>query len=96
MRLRRARVVAAWVLLAGSLAGWPLSALTLARHEPQFVLALSWLAITIASAELLTASQVHEEQGRNGGTNPQPEGHDDDRADPGSADPGPDAAGPDH
>jgi hypothetical protein len=63
---RRARVIASWVLLVGSLIGWPLSALTVARHEPQFVLGLSWLAITLTAADLLTSSQVHEEQGDDG------------------------------
>lgn len=60
---RRARVVTAWCLLIGSTIGWPLSALTWARDEPQFILGLSWLAIVIESANLLTSSQVHEEQG---------------------------------
>lgn len=62
-RARRIRVIVAWVLLAGSIIGWPLSAFTLAKDEPPFVLSLSWLAIILASAELLTSSQVHEEQG---------------------------------
>lgn len=43
--------------------GWPLSALTWAKDEPQFVLGLSWLAITLTALDLLTSSQVHEEQG---------------------------------
>lgn len=68
--MRRARTVAAWCLLLGSCVGWPWSALTLARHEPQFVLGLSWLAIVIESASLLTASQVHQEQGEQGGNGP--------------------------
>ena len=62
--MRRARTVAAWILLIGSLIGWPVSALTVARDEPPFVLGLSWLAIVLCSAELLTASQIHQEQGR--------------------------------
>jgi hypothetical protein len=33
------------LLLVGSLIGWPLTALTVAKDEPQFILALSWLAI---------------------------------------------------
>lgn len=60
--IKRARTIIAAALLAGSLIGWPLSALTLARHEPPFVLGLSWLAIIVSSAELLTASQVHQDQ----------------------------------
>jgi len=58
----RARVIAAWVLLVGSVIGWPLSMLTVARDEPPFVLSLSWLAIVIEALSLLTASQIHEEQ----------------------------------
>jgi ribose/xylose/arabinose/galactoside ABC-type transport system permease subunit len=60
---RRVRTAAAWTLLVGSLIGWPLSQLTIARDEPPFVLALSWLAIILTSADLLTSSQVHQEQG---------------------------------
>jgi uncharacterized membrane protein len=62
VKARRARVIAAWTLLVLSVIGWPLSALTLARNEPQFVLGLSWMAIVIEAANLLTSSQVHEEQ----------------------------------
>lgn len=61
--VRRARVVIAWCLLIGATVGWPLSALTWARDEPQFILGLSWLAVVLESANLLTSSQVHEEQG---------------------------------
>lgn len=66
MNLRRARTIAAWVLLTGSLIGWPVSAMTIFKDEPQGILGLSWLAIILASAELLTSSQVHEETGDNG------------------------------
>lgn len=62
--MRRARTIVAWVLLIGSTIGWPVSAVTVARDEPAFILGLSWLAIIVSSAELLTASQVHEEQGK--------------------------------
>ncbi len=63
-RMRRARTVVAWVLLVGSLVGWPVSVLTLAKDEPVFVLSLSWLAIVLEAASLLTSSQIHEEQNR--------------------------------
>ncbi|MEU8199308.1 hypothetical protein AB0C10_36540 [Microbispora amethystogenes] len=62
-KARKARVIAAWVLLAGSVIGWPVSMLTVAKDEPPFVLSLSWLAILMEAGSLLTASQVHEEQG---------------------------------
>lgn len=60
--VKHARVVLAWVLLVGSVVGWPLSAIFWARDEPQFVLGLSFLAIIIESATLLTSSQVHRDQ----------------------------------
>lgn len=63
MNVRRTRTIMAWVLVIGSLIGWPLSALTIARNEPQFILGLSWIAITLTALDLLTSSQVHEEQG---------------------------------
>ena len=58
---RKARVIAAWVILVASCIGWPLSAFTWAKDEPQFILGLSWAAIILASAELLTSSQIHQE-----------------------------------
>lgn len=60
--MRRARTIAAWVLLVGSVIGWPLTAITVFRHEQQGILGLSWLAIIIESGSLLTSSQVHEQQ----------------------------------
>jgi ribose/xylose/arabinose/galactoside ABC-type transport system permease subunit len=61
---KRVRTVVAWVLLAGSLVGWPVSMFTWAKDEPPFILSLSWLAIVIEAASLLTSSQVHEETGK--------------------------------
>lgn len=65
-RIRRARTVTAWALLAGSIIGWPISAVTVFRSEPQGILGLSFLAIIIASAELLTSSQTAEDVANNG------------------------------
>ena len=62
MRWRRARTIAAWALLIGSCIGWPVSQLTWARGEPPFTLGLSWLAIVLTAADLLSTSQVHEQQ----------------------------------
>lgn len=59
--MRRARTIAAWCLLIGSAIAWPVTALTVFRDEPQGVLGLSYLALIIESASLLTSSQVHEE-----------------------------------
>lgn len=57
------RVKAAWALLIGAIIGWPLSQLTVARHEPPFTLGLSWLAIILTAADLLSTSQVKRDQG---------------------------------
>jgi hypothetical protein len=59
--LHRAEVGLAWVLLIGSLIGWPLSALTWARDEPQFILGLSWMAITLTAMDLLKTSRAHRD-----------------------------------
>lgn len=56
------RVRAAWVLLAVAVVGWPVSALTFAKGEPPVVLGLSWLAIAITAADLLSTQQVHRDQ----------------------------------
>lgn len=74
MNARKARTLLAWFLVIGGCIGWPLSALTLARSEPQFVLGLSWLAIILTAMDLLTSSQVHEEQGENNGSSGSPDG----------------------
>lgn len=63
--MKLARIIVAWFLLVGSTVMWPVSALTWARDEPPFTLGLSWLAIIIGAAELLTSSQVHRDQDRN-------------------------------
>lgn len=54
----RARLISAWTLLVGSLIGWPVSALTVAKDEPPFVLGLSWLAIILTAADLLATTDV--------------------------------------
>lgn len=62
MRRTKVQLVLAWTLLAGSLIGWPLSALTFAKGEPVTVLGLSWLAITITALDVLFTSDVRKEQ----------------------------------
>jgi ribose/xylose/arabinose/galactoside ABC-type transport system permease subunit len=59
--MKRLEVGLAWTLLIGSLIGWPLSQLTIARDEPPFILGLSWLAITLTAADLLKSSRVHRD-----------------------------------
>jgi hypothetical protein len=48
-------------LLVVAIAGWPLSALSWARSEPQFILGLSWLALILTSWGNLISSQVNKE-----------------------------------
>jgi hypothetical protein len=57
-RLRRR--LAFWIVIV-SLIAWPATALTLARHEPQFVLGLSWFAITLTAVDVLSTSDVRVE-----------------------------------
>jgi hypothetical protein len=59
---RHLEVGLAWVLLLGSLAGWPASLIWWAKDEPPFVLSLSWLALVLTSLDLLKTSRVHRDQ----------------------------------
>jgi hypothetical protein len=54
----RARLYAAWALLFGSVIAWPVTQLTIARDEPPFTLGLSWLAIILTAADLLSTTDV--------------------------------------
>jgi hypothetical protein len=52
----------AWVLLVGSVVGWPLSQLTFAKHEPPTVLGLSWLALFLNAVNILMTVGVRNIQ----------------------------------
>lgn len=67
--LHKLEVVFAYALLIGSLVGWPISALTVAKAEPQFILGLSWLAIALTALDFLKNSRIHRDQdeGTSGG-----------------------------
>jgi hypothetical protein len=56
------RLRAAWIVVVVSVVGWPLSSLTWASREPQFVLGLSWLAITLTMVDILATSDVRAQQ----------------------------------
>lgn len=47
-------------MLVVSIIGWPVSALTIAKGEPQVVLALSWIAIILTALDGLWVAQVDE------------------------------------
>lgn len=57
----KAQLIFAWVLLVGSLIGWPLSQLTVARSEPPFVLGLSWFAIVLGAWNTIVTTQVNKD-----------------------------------
>lgn len=62
----RLRYYGAIVLLFGSLIGWPVSALTVAKSEPPFILGLSWIAITLTAADLCSTLGVRLRQDAEG------------------------------
>ena len=57
----QAQVRISWVLLAVAIVGWPMSALTWARDEPQFILGLSWFALILGSYNTLLTAYVNKE-----------------------------------
>jgi hypothetical protein len=63
----KVRVWAAWALVAACLIGWPLSAFTFARNEPQFILALSWIAILVTALDVVSTQDVRSKQEGEGG-----------------------------
>lgn len=58
----RLRLRVALLLLVGSVIGWPLTALTWASGEQQFILGLSWLAIILTAADIASTTDVRREQ----------------------------------
>lgn len=59
----KAQLIFAWVLLVGSLIGWPLSQLTVASSEPPFILGLSWFAIVVGAWNTIVTTQVNKDVG---------------------------------
>ena len=60
------RVWAAWALVVVCAVGWPLSAFTFAREEPQFILALSWIAILVTALDVVSTQDVRQKQQEGG------------------------------
>lgn len=56
------RIYMAWTLLIGAVIGWPLTMLTVAKGEPPFTLALSWLAIILTALDILSTQDVRDKQ----------------------------------
>lgn len=57
----RALVVFNWIVLLVCLAGWPLTATTIFRHEPQGILGLSWCALILSATGNLIAAYVKKD-----------------------------------
>jgi hypothetical protein len=49
----RAQIVVGATLFLGSCAGWPTTAVTVFKHEPQGILGLSWGAMILAGYNIL-------------------------------------------
>lgn len=54
----RSKVYFAWTLILFAVVGWPTSAFTVAKSEPQVVLGLSWIAILLTGVTALFEAQV--------------------------------------
>lgn len=50
-------IIIAWCLFVGSLVGWPISALTIAKEEPPVILGLSWAALAYSALAALFAAR---------------------------------------
>jgi hypothetical protein len=61
-RLKRYLVWFAWWQLVVSIAGWPVSALTFAKGEPQAVLGLSWFAIIQGAIVFIVTAYIAKYQ----------------------------------
>lgn len=58
----RYKRILAWVLLVGSLIGWPVSLFTFAEEEPPWVLSLSWLALIFSALGDVWVAKVEEHE----------------------------------
>lgn len=58
----KSRVKGAWVILACSLIGWPVSIFTFAKDEPVSVLSLSWLALSLTALDILATTDTRQNQ----------------------------------
>lgn len=56
------RVKCAWGVFVVSALGWPVTAFTVFRDEPQGILGLSWFAIILTSLDIIVTADVRREQ----------------------------------
>lgn len=48
-------------LLCVCMVGWPVTALTVFRHEPQGILGLSWIALILTSVDILATTDTRKQ-----------------------------------
>jgi len=48
-------------LVVISVIGWPITALTIFKDEPQGILGLSWAAILLTAVDILLTAEVHDQ-----------------------------------
>lgn len=56
------RVWGASVLLVASIIGWPITAMTVFKEEPQGILGLSWLAIILTMLDVVLTADVRNKK----------------------------------
>lgn len=56
------RVRFAWTILSLCVVGWPTTALTIFKNEPQGILGLSWIALILTAVDILITTDVRREQ----------------------------------
>jgi len=54
----RYKLILARIGLWGCIIGWPVSQLTVAKHEPTFTLALSWAAMVFTMATVVNTLEL--------------------------------------
>lgn len=57
---RRVIQSTAWFAFLGGIAGWPITAITIFKSEPQGILGLSWMAIIYTGFQIL--QQMHTQK----------------------------------
>lgn len=57
----RTQLIISWVLLIGSIVGWPVTSLTIFATEPQGILGLSWFAIILGAFNTIVTATVNDE-----------------------------------
>ena len=63
-QVMRAWTALGWILFIVSLIGWPITAFTIAKNEPQVILAISWVALQLAALNILVTAHTQKAQSK--------------------------------